>query len=616
MNEFINFSEIYSGVITELAKVTGKKLYGYCEKFITDSIEKNKIDSGDAFIDYLEYSSDRYFKVKTLIYRYEGENLYNFYVPAKVLRKGRREKIDSSNIHNLLDIGNKLIITGTGGIGKTLMLKYLFLETIKNTSYVPVFIELRNLNDFGKDDINLERFIYDELVKFRLKLNQKFFEYSLEIGCYVMLFDGLDELKSEIADVVIKSILDISTKYPDNSYIVSSRPWQGFVGWNNFEELEIMYFEKNQSIEMISKLDYEKSVKDNFIKNFDDSLFKKYESFARTPLLLIMMFLTYKKNSKLPDELNDFYAEAFATLFYEHDKTKNGYNRTIFSKLGYKDFRLIFAYVCFKSYLNDDYEFTENSILEYIEHSKEKNIISRDFQSKDFLLDLNINVCMLIKEGIKYKFSHGSFQEYFAAYYTTKLSDDIQRELLNKRNELSRLHILKSKEIIYPIEPYLEMVFDFQPSKYIKNIVRPLIDELHSLYISNNENPECFIDFWIEAVYVFGEKIAFIVKHSGKYQLLVVLYKYFNYEYQNRYYDTKEKFANNIKDYINNLNKTQSNQQIGLTWVPINVLLNSKVKTDVIRYFDSFIDESLFVLNIIDKNDYSEKTFQDMLDEL
>lgn len=45
--------------------------------------------------------------------------------------------------NNVLEIGNKIIITGTGGIGKSVMMKHFFLNVLQNTQYVPVLIELR-----------------------------------------------------------------------------------------------------------------------------------------------------------------------------------------------------------------------------------------------------------------------------------------------------------------------------------------------------------------------------------------------------------------------------------------------------------------------------------------
>ena len=43
-------------------------------------------------------------------------------------------------------LGNKIIVTGTGGIGKSILFKHLFLNTIEETGLIPVLIELRSFN--------------------------------------------------------------------------------------------------------------------------------------------------------------------------------------------------------------------------------------------------------------------------------------------------------------------------------------------------------------------------------------------------------------------------------------------------------------------------------------
>ena len=43
----------------------------------------------------------------------------------------------------MLEISNNLLILGTGGVGKSMLTRYLFLDTAEYEGYVPVLIELR-----------------------------------------------------------------------------------------------------------------------------------------------------------------------------------------------------------------------------------------------------------------------------------------------------------------------------------------------------------------------------------------------------------------------------------------------------------------------------------------
>ena len=65
----------------------------------------------------------------------------------------------------------------------------------------------------------------------------------------------------------------------------------------------------------IKKLEFDEVVKDTFYKELDRTLYDKYESFASNPLLLNIMLLTFQKHASIPERLNDFYDEAFVTLF-------------------------------------------------------------------------------------------------------------------------------------------------------------------------------------------------------------------------------------------------------------------------------------------------------------
>lgn len=77
-----------------------------------------------------------------------------------------------------------------------------------------------------------------------------------------------DEVKNEISNQVTSQIFNLSEKYPDNHYILSSRPLDEFVGWNQFEELYSNPLSKEQALSLLKKLNMIKILKKNFIKNW------------------------------------------------------------------------------------------------------------------------------------------------------------------------------------------------------------------------------------------------------------------------------------------------------------------------------------------------------------
>lgn len=463
-------AQITANVIADLAKDAAKSIFEKISKYFYDESVKDDIDYGSAFEKYLKISVEKNSKIKTLIYRHEPKELSKIYECIGV--SYGEQNINTSSVSNLLDIGHKIIITGTGGIGKTTLLKHLFLSTVKDTRYIPILVELRGINNVENDMISLEDLIYQSLINFGLDMKQEHFKYSLEAGRYLILLDGYDEVNREKIEAISKQIQEIGTKYPDNYYIVSSRPTDEFMGWNDFYELKSNSLTKKQAISMIQKLEFESSVKSLFCKELDRELYDKYRSFASNPLLLTIMLLTFDNRAAIPDKLNDFYEQAFSTLYNIHDATKGSFKRDIRTGLGCEDFKLIFAYFCFKTYFSMEFEFNEPQLRKYISQAREK-FDTLNFRVDDFQEDLVQSVCMLVKDGLTYMFSHRSFQEYFAAWYTTKLTDDIQIKLING-------WLIENKG--FANDAYFSMLYDLQANKFDKLILETGLKKLKKEY--------------------------------------------------------------------------------------------------------------------------------------
>ena len=463
-------TQITASVITELAKDAAKSIVAKICKYIDDESAKTDIDYGSAFERYLKISSEKNSKIKTLIYRHEPKELSKIYECVGVSYGG--QNINTNSINSLLETGHKIIITGTGGVGKTTLLKHLFLSSIRETRYIPILVELRGINNVENDIISLEDLIYQCLKNYGLEMKQEHFKYSLEAGRYIILLDGYDEVNRERVAKISKQIQDLSTRYPDNYYILSSRPSDEFMGWNDFCELKSNFLTKGQAVSMIQKLDFENPVKELFCKELDRELYDKYKSFASNPLLLTIMLLTFDNRASIPDKLNDFYEQAFATLFNIHDATKDSFKRDIRTGLGCEDFKLVFAYFCFKSYFNGEYEFNEPQLRKYISRARDK-FNTMNFRIDDFQDDLVQSVCMLIKDGLTYMFAHRSFQEYFAAWYTTKLTDNIQVKLING---------WLAEKRGFANDAYFEMLRDLQADKFDRIILRPGLKKLNAEY--------------------------------------------------------------------------------------------------------------------------------------
>ena len=467
----IDSQQFLTNVATNIVEDSAKNAWGKIKKFFKDLDAKDSIRYKTAYEKYLINTEQKVSKIKTIIYRRAPKDLYSFYECIGVRYNGNT--INTENINDILRIGNKIIVTGTGGVGKSILFKHLFLNTVAETEYIPVLIELRSFNIYDVKDISIYTAIYKCLEDNGFELSEEYFEYSLREGAYIIFFDGYDEVNRDKTEKITSEIKALSEKYGGNKFFVSSRPSEEFIGWNNFCEVETLKLNKQQALNLVKKLEFDEVVKDTFYKELDRTLYDKYESFASNPLLLNIMLLTFQKHASIPERLNDFYYEAFVTLFNVHDATKDSYVRDIRSGLGCEDFKLVFSYICFKSYFNGEFQFSESRLRFYIQQAKEK--FNRfNFTVENFQEDLTQSVCMLVKEGGIYRFSHRSFQEYFAAWYTCKLVDDVQAKLL--------LNWIQESDSVLS-DSYFTMLFDLQSEKVNKIILCPILKEIKKLYL-------------------------------------------------------------------------------------------------------------------------------------
>lgn len=195
-----------------------------------------------------------------------------------------------------------------------------------------------------------------------------------------------------------------------------------------------------------------------FCEQVDAELYEKHQDFAENPLLLTMMFLTFMRNSSIPEHLSDFYKKAYEALYSAHDNQNKGCYRRDFAckTLDENEFKRILSHFCFQSYFKEAYEFSEDEILKYLQTSLKK-LQFNGVSATDYLTDLRNVVCMIVKDGETYRFSHRSFQTYFAAYYTAHFLTDEQQKRLFSQILSSRTGAYWEKTDYYHLLMQLEL---------------------------------------------------------------------------------------------------------------------------------------------------------------
>jgi predicted NACHT family NTPase len=160
-------------------------------------------------------------------------------------------EITANDVDEVLMISNFIIIKGTGGIGKSTLMKHFFLNELEKNNLIPIFIELKDLEN---DDDTLYKSIFLSLEKLGFKLEDKYFEYALNAGCFLFLLDGYDEIPSMRVKKFIKEFKYFCDKYSNNYFIMSTRPNDDFISFQRFTVLNSLPLTKKQAISLISKI--------------------------------------------------------------------------------------------------------------------------------------------------------------------------------------------------------------------------------------------------------------------------------------------------------------------------------------------------------------------------
>lgn len=388
-------------------------------KLIGDQI---KVELGTAFTRYLDRLVARYSFVKTVFYSDDPHFLYDFYVLQDL--GNSRHSITDVDTPSLLSVGTRFLITGTGGSGKSFLMRHLLLDSIQTTDFIPIFVELRSINE---TELTLEDMLFDELDKHGLKIEQIAISRALKDGRFMLLLDGFDEVDPSLRDSVRRQINDLAERSPETRMFVSSRPEQERSGWHQFVELQVQPLNLEKIRALVSRLRMDEPTRMRFLADLEDELYKSHESFLSNPLLLTLMAASYRRNAVVPTRRHLFYSQVFDTLWNQHDAMKESFVRSQACGLQKDDFMDLFGAFSMQSYLDSRIAFSPKIAREYASTGA-KVLSLDDLSPDDFVDDLVSATCMIIREGTDLRYVHRSFQEFFTAHFVQRAPSTIRQE--------------------------------------------------------------------------------------------------------------------------------------------------------------------------------------------
>jgi NACHT domain len=237
---------------------------------------------------YLERILHRYSRGKSFFIRSEPVPLYEFFVPLDLTTQ--RRTLEKPSAAQLFAVSPYSIIIGSGGSGKTMMMRHFLISNVVGRSKTPIFLELRHLNG---GEVGLRALLLQTLQKNGLEVDDAYLEIALRAGHFAMVLDGFDELQQSVRKNTAREIQELVERYPKNWFLMSSRPDQELEGWCSFVQFRVKPLDLERTVELVQKLPFDNAISEKFVTDLRRDLFSRHESFLSNPLLLSIMLLTY-----------------------------------------------------------------------------------------------------------------------------------------------------------------------------------------------------------------------------------------------------------------------------------------------------------------------------------
>ncbi len=381
---------------------------------------------------YTETWFNKISNVKTYLFYENAVKFDKVYVPLTL--RFEKKKIDiPDSVEQLFKINNCITILGHAGSGKTMLMKYCFLNVLQKSRRIPVIIELRRIDN---TNMSLAEYVSSSVFKLNLSRNESVFMQLMGEGRFIFFFDGYDEIspaKKELRTIEIEEFVD---RYNKNYFLLTSRPGAGAENLSRFRsyhvcdltEKQIKLFIKKQSQFMDEDGD---QIADKIFSAVFESSNQTIKEYLSNPLLLSMFILTFKYTPELPSKKSGFYFNVFDTLYCKHDTTSKsgGYIHERKCKMEKDQYLSVLESFSYNSYFYSKYEFDNEYINSAFEKMKKK--MSFNFNNDDMIYDLSVSIGIWLLDGLAYNFPHRSMQEYFAALLISKTEEEVRKVVYN-----------------------------------------------------------------------------------------------------------------------------------------------------------------------------------------
>ncbi len=380
--------------------------------------------------------------------------------------KGKGPRLKSSEPERVLMgeamklFGERLVILGGPGTGKTTLLSYLALkfaqaqtgETLDlEESRLPILLPLRDLVQKDQSLVAASLAGLCAAPEIAPKCPRDFFTKRLEAGQCIVLLDGMDEVTNEAErHRIAEQIEDFVNTYPNNRFIVTSRPagYRG-VALAGFGQLNVCDF-SDEDVEAFARhwsLAVELAARETNTeiaqaaarrqaeRNAEDLInaiqaHPRVRQLTINPLLLTIVAMVHRYRAKLPNRRAELYDECVQVLLGYWDEAKR-----IAGQLDPARKRRVLEPLAFKMHAQGFRDLPQAEVERAIAEAL-PSIGEEAGQAGEFLKDVRERSGLLMERGLGiYGFTHLTFQEYLAASHLLDRQEEGREFLIERRRD-------------------------------------------------------------------------------------------------------------------------------------------------------------------------------------
>lgn len=345
-----------------------------------------------------------------------------------------------------------VIVQGRPGSGKTTFLQHIFIKCNEGklpflANLVPVFIRLRDFINDVKDN-SVGAYSHTPLlgcIRQQLRrCSEDEIERLFEQGRMLILLDGLDEVPGEDSKAIVRQVEKLVRDYDQNRLILSCRTQAQEYRFNNFAEVEVADFDKEQVKEFAQRWfiasaqnpEQEAHCEEKaqlFIEQFKLPENHQIRDLAVTPILLSLTCWVFRDQNRFYSKPAELYEKGLKLLLKEWDESKLISRDEVYRKLSVPQKEELLSYVAAvkfeqRQYVLFDQDEIQGYIADYLRNlpntQDAMNHVSTREKSEAVLKSIEAQHGLLVERASRiYSFSHLTFQEYFTVKWFVEGAD-------------------------------------------------------------------------------------------------------------------------------------------------------------------------------------------------